>query len=194
MSLFEHNVLLIDEKVNAFKFENEYKVFDEENNQIGAINQRLTGGQKLLRILINKAMLPFTLDIVDTNGSVLAKIQRGWTFFMSKISIVDENGNTIGFIKQKFKLFKPTFEILAENNEPIGKITGDWKAWDFKIFDDKEFQIGTVNKKWAGFMKEAFTTADKYVVNIDSKNLSKEHRIAMLASAITIDMVLKEAK
>lgn len=194
MSLFEHNVLLIDEKVNAFKFENEYKVFDEENNQIGAINQRLTGGQKLLRILINKAMLPFTLDIVDTNGSVLAKIQRGWTFFMSKISIVDDNGNTIGFIKQKFKLFKPTFEILAENNEPIGKITGDWKAWDFKIFDDKEFQIGTVNKKWAGFMKEAFTTADKYVVNIDSKNLSKEHRIAMLASAITIDMVLKEAK
>ena len=194
MSLFEHNVLLIDEKVNAFKFENEYKVFDEENNQIGAINQRLTGGQKLLRILINKAMLPFTLDIVDTNGSVLAKIQRGWTFFMSKISIVDENGNTIGFIKQKFKLFKPTFEILAQNNEPIGKITGDWKAWDFKIFDDKEFQIGTVNKKWAGFMKEAFTTADKYVVNIDSKNLSKEHRIAMLASAITIDMVLKEAK
>ena len=194
MSLFEHNVLLIDEKVNAFKFENEYKVFDEENNQIGAINQRLTGGQKLLRILINKAMLPFTLDIVDTNGSILAKIQRGWTFFMSKISIVDDNGNTIGFIKQKFKLFKPTFEILAENNEPIGKITGDWKAWDFKIFDDKEFQIGTVNKKWAGFMKEAFTTADKYVVNIDSKNLSKEHRIAMLASAITIDMVLKEAK
>lgn len=194
MSLFEHNILLIDEKVNAFKFENEYKVFDEENNQIGAINQRLTGGQKLLRILINKAMLPFTLDIVDTNGSVLAKIQRGWTFFMSKISIVDDNGNTIGFIKQKFKLFKPTFEILAQNNEPIGKITGDWKAWDFKIFDDKEFQIGTVNKKWAGFMKEAFTTADKYVVNIDSKNLSKEHRIAMLASAITIDMVLKEAK
>ena len=194
MSLFEHNILLIDEKVNAFKFENEYKVFDEENNQIGAINQRLTGGQKLLRILINKAMLPFTLDIVDTNGSVLAKIQRGWTFFMSKISIVDDNGNTIGFIKQKFKLFKPTFEILAENNEPIGKITGDWKAWDFKIFDDKEFQIGTVNKKWAGFMKEAFTTADKYVVNFDSKHLSKEHRIAMLASAITIDMVLKEAK
>jgi uncharacterized protein YxjI len=194
MSLFDQNVLLIDEKVNTFKFENEYKVFDEANNQIGAINQKLTGGQKILRILVNKAMLPFTLDIVDANGSVLAKIQRGWTFFMSKISIVDDKGNTIGHIKQKFKLFKPTFEILAENNEPIGKITGDWKAWDFKIFDDKEIQIGTVNKKWAGFLKEAFTTADKYVVNIDSNNLSKDKKIAILASAITIDMVLKEAK
>ena len=194
MSIFEHNVLLIDEKVNAFKFENEYKVFDEENNQIGAINQKLTGGQKVLRLLLNKAMLPFTLDIVDTNGTTLAKIQRGWTFFMSKISITDEKGNIIGYIKQKFKLFKPTFQILAENNEPIGKITGDWKAWDFKIFDDKEIQIGTVNKKWSGFLKEAFTTADKYVVNIDSNSLSKENRIAILASAITIDMVLKEAK
>ena len=49
MSLFEHNVLLIDEKVNAFKFENEYKVFDELNNQIGSINQKLTGGAKNLK-------------------------------------------------------------------------------------------------------------------------------------------------
>jgi uncharacterized protein YxjI len=194
MSLFEHNVLLIDEKVNAFKFENEYKVFDESNNQIGSINQKLTGGQKILRLLLNKAMLPFTLDIVDTNGMTLAKIQRGWTFFMSKISIVDDKGNTVGFIKQKFKLFKPTFEIQSEKNEPIGKITGDWKAWDFKIFDDKEIQIGTVSKKWAGLLKEAFTTADKYIVTIESNYLSKENRIAILASAITIDMVLKEAK
>lgn len=194
MSLFEHNVLLIDEKVNAFKFENEYKVFDESNNQIGSINQKLTGGQKILRLLLNKAMLPFTLDIVDTNGMTLAKIQRGWTFFMSKISIVDDKGNTVGFIKQKFKLFKPTFEIQSEKNESIGKITGDWKAWDFKIFDDKEIQIGTVSKKWAGLLKEAFTTADKYIVTIESNNLSKENRIAILASAITIDMVLKEAK
>ena len=194
MSLFEHNVLLIDEKVNAFKFENEYKVFDESNNQIGSINQKLTGGQKILRLLLNKAMLPFTLDIVDTTGMTLAKIQRGWTFFMSKISIVDDKGNTVGFIKQKFKLFKPTFEIQSEKNEPIGKITGDWKAWDFKIFDDKEIQIGTVSKKWAGLLKEAFTTADKYIVTIESNYLSKENRIAILASAITIDMVLKEAK
>ena len=194
MSLFEHNVLLIDEKVNAFKFENEYKVFDESNNQIGSINQKLTGGQKILRLLLNKAMLPFTLDIVDTNGMTLAKIQRGWTFFMSKISIVDDKGNTVGFIKQKFKLFKPTFEIQSEKNESIGKITGDWKAWDFKIFDDKEIQIGTVSKKWAGLLKEAFTTADKYIVTIESNYLSKENRIAILASAITIDMVLKEAK
>jgi uncharacterized protein YxjI len=194
MSLFEKNVLLIDEKVNAFKFENEYKVFDEENNQVGAINQKISGGQKLLRLLLNKAMLPFTLEIVDENGNIQARIQRGWTFFMSKISILDDKDNTIGHIKQKFKLFKPTFEILSENNEPIGKITGDWKAWDFKIFDDKEIQIGTVNKKWAGLLKEAFTTADKYVVNIESNNISKENRIAILASAITIDMVLKEAK
>jgi uncharacterized protein YxjI len=51
-----------------------------------------------------------------------------------------------------------------------------------------------VSKKWGGLLKEAFTTADKYIVNIESNNLSKENRIAVLASAITIDMVLKEAK
>ena len=145
-------------------------------------------------LLINKAMLPFSLDIIGSNEEKIAQIKKGWTFFMSKIAILDHNGNVIGFIKQKFKLFKPSFEILDRNQEPIGKINGNWRAWDFKIYDDKEIQIGTVSKKWAGLLKEAFTTADKYVVNLESNNLSKENKIAIISSAITIDMVLKEAK
>jgi hypothetical protein len=42
--------------------------------------------------------------------------------------------------------------------------------------------------------KEMFTTADKYNVTLTDYNMSPEHKIAVLASAITIDMVLKESK
>jgi len=193
-NFFDSNSYFIDEKVNFLKFENSYQVFDTNGVKIGAVRQKLTTGQKMLRLVLNKAMLPFHLEIVNRNNEVEASISRGWTFFMSKISIQDAHGSTIGSITQKFKFFKPTFKIFNASETLIGEITGDWKAWNFTIKDSSNAQIGTISKKWAGAMQEIFTSADKYNVKIDPKYSHKEHKMAILSGAITIDMVLKESK
>ncbi|RQO30568.1 scramblase [Taibaiella sp. KBW10] len=191
---FESDSYFIDEKVNFMKFANEYKIYDNQAIQIGMVKQRLSGGQKALRLLLNKAMLPFHLEIQNHEGAVQSSIKRGWTFFMSKISVFDGNDTLVGTIQQKFKLFKPTFKIFDPHGIQIAEITGDWKAWNFSIKDAQGSQIGTVNKKWAGLAKEFFTTADKYNVTIDQAYPEDNNKILILSSAITIDMVLKEAK
>jgi uncharacterized protein YxjI len=194
MAFFDANNFFIDEKVNFFQFENSYKIFNEQGVQIGNVKQKLTAGQKFLRLLLNKAMLPFKLEIKDNSDKVLATVSRGWTFFMSKISITDSYGNNIGSIQQKFKFFKPKFTILNELNVPIAEINGDWKAWDFKITDANQSEIGTISKKWAGAVQEIFTSADKYNVSINGSFKDEKTRIAIISGAITIDMVLKESK
>jgi uncharacterized protein YxjI len=161
---------------------------------VGAIKQKLTTGQKVLRLLLKKPMLPFLLEIQNANGGVEASISRGWTFWMSKITIADPNGMVLGTIKQKFKFFKPTFLIYNPSEVLIAEINGDWKAWNFTIKDAKGTQIGVISKKWAGALQEIFTSADKYNVMISPDYLDKESKIAVLAGAITIDMVLKESK
>jgi uncharacterized protein YxjI len=191
---FDYNSYFIDEKVNFFKFENCYKVYNDQGEPVGMINQKLSGGQKLLRLLLNKAMLPFLLEIKDVNDNVVATITRDWTFFLSKITVTNPDGVVVGIIRQKFKLFKPTFKIYNTSEELIAEISGDWKAWNFKIQDASNNQIGTINKKWAGAMQEIFTSADKYNVNINTDFSSMENKVAILAGAITIDMVLKESK
>jgi uncharacterized protein YxjI len=113
---------------------------------------------------------------------------------MSKIVIKNAQGNTVGTIKQKFKLFKPTFKIFDPSETLIAEISGDWKAWNFTITDTSQNQIGTISKKWAGAMKEIFTSADKYNVSIDPSYSNLQNKIAILSGAITIDMVLKESK
>jgi len=193
-NFFESNSYFIDEKVNYFKFENCYKVFNDKGNEIGSVNQKISIGQKLLRLLLNKNMLPFQLEIKDSNGNLQTSISRGWTFFMSTITIDDSKGNTIGSIKQKFKLFKPTFKIYNKSEQLVAVITGDWKAWNFKINDSYDKQIGTISKKWNGAMKEIFTSADKYNVDLNSGYTDVSNKMAILSSAITIDMVLKESK
>ncbi len=185
----------IDEKVSFLKFTNEYKVYNEKGSQIGIIKQRMSGWHKVLTLLINKAMMPFQLEITDVNDQLQATISRGWTFWMSKIIVTDPNGIEVGLIKQKFKFFKPTFLI----NDPasghnIAQITGDWKAWNFTITNHAGAEMGKISKKWAGAMKEIFTTADKYNVSIDPNYAESNQKVAIVATAITIDMVLKESK
>jgi uncharacterized protein YxjI len=192
-NFFKNNDYFIDEKVQFLKFTNTYKVYDSSGSQIGVIEESMPAGLKFLSLILSKAFMPFTLDIADTEQNVLVTIKRGWTFFMSKISIYDGGGNEIARIKQQFKMFKPTFHITDLNDVSLAVISGDWKAWNFTITENGDKQIGTITKKWNGILKEAFTTADKYVVSINSETEGIK-RIATLATAITIDMVLKESK
>ena len=191
---FDSNSYFIDEKVNLLKFENSYLVYNDKAENIGSIVQKLSFGQKALRLLVNKAILPFKLEIKDANGTLLASISRGWTFFMSKIVITSGDDQVIGTVQQKFKFFKPTFRIFNHEDRLIAEITGDWKAWNFEIKDDAGLKIGTISKKWAGALKEMFTSADKYNVTLDTAYSNMMNKIAVLSAAITIDMVLKESK
>lgn len=191
---FETNEYFIDQKVNYFKFEAEYKVFGQDGNQIGVIKQRISTGHKILRLIVGKAMMPFLLEIVDMEGNLLAVIKRGWTFFMSEIAVLNGQHETLGFIKQKWALFKPTFHIMSANRTKIAEIKGDWKGWNFVISEANGDSIGTISKKWAGAMKEIFTTADKYNVSIKEEYKENTDKIVVVSTAITIDMVLKESK
>jgi uncharacterized protein YxjI len=194
VQFFKHDDYFIDEKVAFLKFTNAYKVFDKDGNIIGAIKETMSGFLKFLSLFLSKGLFPFRLDILDTDEKVLATIKRGWTFFMSKIEVLDSDGKILAFIRQKFKFFHPTFNILFPDESPVASITGDWKAWNFTIVDAGNNQIGTISKKWNGILKEAFTTADKYVVSVNPGAAEDEKKAAIVSTAITIDMVLKESK
>ncbi len=191
---FDNNEYFVDEKVNYFKFANEYKVFDSGGTQLGAVTQHVSGWHKFLRFIINKKMMPFALGLTAPTGETLLEIKRGWTFWMTKIAITDPTGATIGHIHQKWAFMKPTFHILDAEMTKLAEITGDWKAWNFQITDATGGAIGTISKKWNGLLKEAFTSADKYIVAVDPSLRENTQKVAILAAAITIDMVLKETK
>jgi uncharacterized protein YxjI len=198
---FDLGEYVIDEKISAFKFTNAYKVFNAGGVQIGAVEQqKVSGGAKAARLLLGnnvKAMQAFRLDITDMGGAVMAGVERAGISSGMKgirgIGIYGGSGQPIGSIKVLFSMLKPKMDILDPGGATIGRIQGDWIGWNFTITDANGVEVGAVNKKWAGAMKEIFTTADKYHVSI-SPRASGVHRVAIVAAAITIDMVLKETK
>ena len=52
-------------------------------------------------------------------------------------------------------------------------------------------EVGRITKKWAGILKEGFTTADNYILNV-SGEVSPDLRLMMLASAAGVDVALKQ--
>jgi hypothetical protein len=67
----------------------------------------------------------------------------------------------------------------------------NWRAWDFAIEDPTGAEVGRITKKRAGLLKESFTTADNYVLEI-SGQLSNDLRLMMLGSAAGVDLALKQ--
>ena len=193
-NFFATNSYFIDEKVKIFYLNNAYKIYNDRGVVVGSVNQKLTTQQKLLRLVMKKSMLPFNLEIINANNEIEATISRGWTFFLSRAQIYDSKGNIIATIQQEFHLFKPTFKIFNRSGDLIAQITGNWRAWNFIMKNSYDIQIGTINKKWAGLAQELFTTADKYNVTIDPKYANDQIKLAILATAITIDIVFKSDK
>ena len=190
---FENDKYIVSEKVAILKFTNSYDVFDSFGNMIGRVKQNMSAGHKAASLFIGKSMMPFHFDIVDLDDNVLVSISRGWTFWMSNIS-VSTGGQEIATINQKFAMMKPRFHINDINGQQIGEIAGNWHAWNFKITDNSGQEIGKIDKKWNGVFKEGFTTADKYQVEIDQAVKENTQKVVIVATAIAVDMILKEAQ
>lgn len=188
---FENNTFVIDEKIQALKFANEYKVYDAEGNALGAIQEVMSTSRKIGSLFMSKKNLPMNLEIRDAQGNVVASLSRGWTFLLPTLTLSDEKGAPVAKIKTKFGL-KVKFDVLDLSGNIIAKIQGNWTAWDFVISDASGNQIGSISKKFNGLAKEIFTDADKYVISIEPSVTDPTLRMAMASAASIVDVVYKE--
>jgi uncharacterized protein YxjI len=190
---FAGNDFFIDEKIMFFKLRNQYRIYDALANPIGGILQKKIFSYKLLRLFFKKTVLPFTFFISDEKQQPLITIKRGWTIWLSRIEITDNKGTVLGYIRQKFQMVKPRFKIYDTDRKLVAEINGDWKAWNFVITDKDHIKIGEIDKHWNGIMRELFTTSDKYHVSV-LPNISQLDKKLIIATAVTIDRILKESR
>ncbi|MRX70388.1 Scramblase [Flavobacterium resistens] len=187
---FEASNYFIQEKKS---YHNRYQIFNSKKEGVGSIKLKQTFRKKILKFVLGRAMLPFMLEIRSTNGQLEASISRKGISLISKTIISDSSGKKIGRIKKKISFFKYSFKILNATDEVIAEIIGDRKKRSFIVIDSSKSQIGTIDKKWATAIKRLFKTSDKYNVNIKTNCSHENEKIAILSSAITIDLIIKKS-
>jgi len=192
--LLNRNLYLVKEHLGIFKAANNFDILDPETNQIILLCREDNLGffTKLFRFSDYKRMTPFDIEIRTESGHKILTVKRGVSFFLSKVSVYDEKDNLVGLFKQKFFSIGGKFDVLDTNENVVCTLKGKWTSWDFRFMKD-DVELAHVAKKWAGFGKELFTSADNYMLQInDQVPADNPVRILILAAVMCIDMVLKE--
>lgn len=186
---------LIKEHVGMLKVKDAYDILDpKDGGKIGEAKEVVPGWIVFLRLLLNKQMLPTSVEITDAKaGRLVVRLNRGFTFLRAKVFIEGGDGTRLGYFRSKFFSFGGGFNVFDMKDEKFAEVKGDWKGWNFRFLDKDGAEIGTVTKKWAGLGKEFFTSADNYMISIkDFGPAQAAYNTLLLASGIAIDTIYKE--
>jgi uncharacterized protein YxjI len=191
--MFTQSKYLIKEHVSFLKLTDFYDILDPATGKkIGYAKETIGVLAKLLRLIIDKRVLPTTLGIFEGESQLVELKKKG--LFISQVHVYFK-GEYIAYFKSKLFSIGGAFTVFSKDNIEMAKIKGDWKGWNFTFSDTKGNVIGTITKKWAGIGKELFTSADNYMIDLDEGKNNSEALVAILVSAaLAIDVIYKEKK
>jgi uncharacterized protein YxjI len=140
-------------------------------------------GRQLLR-----SHRPLTLHVVDGGGQPVLEASRGFFWFLSHLHVRDGQGRPLGSLRRRFGILKRTFSIEDANGRQLAEVRGPlFRPNTFMIYrEDKE--VARVTKQWSGVMKEAFTDADTFRLQMNNRELGRELSLLLLATAFAIDL------
>ncbi|WP_133913705.1 phospholipid scramblase-related protein [Streptomyces sp. NBC_00582] len=192
-TLFSEPVLVVNQKAKLIELTNEYKVMDQQGNQLGSVVQV---GQSALRKIIRfvasiDQYFTHKLEIRDAQGRPVLLLTRPAKIFKSRVIVTRPDGQQVGEIVQQNVFGKINFAINA-GGQQIGAIKAEnWRAWNFAIVDHAENEVARITKTWEGLAKTMFTTADNYVLQIHYQ-LPEPLLSLVVATALTVDTALKQ--
>lgn len=194
--MFDKTNYLIKEKVAFMKLSDRYDILDPETNQIVAYaKESISGFIKFLRLLVNKKLLPTTVEIRDSAENLQFQMKRPPFIFGAKVSIFDKNLNPMGYFKSRVFTLGGRFDVYLNDGSKIADVKGNWSGWNFKFIDNQGNEIGLVTKKWAGIGKELFTSADNYMISVDERFKGNPDVMPLLIMAgLAVDLIYGEKK
>lgn len=193
-TLLERDLVVVRQKAKIIEVTNQYTLQDADGNDIGAVNEvGQSKAKKAIRLLTKMDQyLTHKLEVHDADGSVVLKLVRPAKIMKSRIEVTDGNDVAVGTIVQKNVVGKKRFSLDDPAGTALGELQGEsWVSWDFQIKDASGAVVGSVDKKFSGFLREGFTTADTYIVKLES-SLTGPLRTLAFAAAVAIDTALKQ--
>lgn len=192
-TVFTEPVLVVNQKAKLIELNNEYTVFDGEGRTIASVAQvGQSKARKVLRLVSSvDQFLTHRFELRGPDAVPQLVMTRPAKIVKSTVVVAKPDGTEIGRLVQENAIGKIRFAMVAGEHK-YGSINAEnWRAWNFSICDHTETEVARITKTWSGFAKAAFTTADKYVVQIH-KQLDDPLRTLVVAAAVTVDTALKQ--
>ena len=193
--MLEADKFAVKEQVKFLKSSQSYEIFDGDSGAlIGTAVETIGGLNKMLRWVISKALMPTRFEIREKPDDALVfVIRRGAYIFRSRVEVLNADGELIGFFKSKILTIGGGFHVYDKDGNHFAEVKGNLIGFNYRIrTPDKAVELGTVTKKWGGAVRELFTSADSYMVDIaDDLKDQPVAKMLTLATVLAIDMIFK---
>jgi uncharacterized protein YxjI len=188
--MLEKNTFVVKEKAKLLSSRNSYEILDEEGKVIGTAEQQTGGLAKLLGMVLGDP--PTQIDFREKPDDSLVFTVRRTGYLMKKVQVVDAQGAVVGTYKAKKFSLSGGFHVYDKDGKHFAEIRGKLTKSDYTFFHpDGKTEMGKVSKKWAGAMKELFTSADTYAVQIEPAfGEDPKTKMLILGAAVAIDALM----
>lgn len=194
-----HSKILVHQKFEiaelvGFETRNKYEILDENLRVIGFAAEQGKGALQLLMRHFLGHWRSFEIFFFNENRQLMLKAKHPFRWYFDRLEIEDASGRALGVIEKRFSIFHKRFDMISPEGNVLFEVKSPlWKIWTF-IFRRQGQEKATVSKRWTGFLAEAFTDKDRFLVNYQDPSLSEQERHLLLAAAVYIDLIYFEKK
>jgi uncharacterized protein YxjI len=188
--MLEQNTFVVKEKTKLLSSRNSYEILDEGGKVIGTAEQKTSGLAKALGMVLGDP--PTQIDFCEKPDDSLVFTVRRRGYLMKKVEVADAQGAVIGTYKAKRFSLSGGFHVYDKDGKHVAEIRGQLMKSDYTFFQpDGKTEMGKVSKKWGGAMKELFTSADTYGVQIAPAFADQPTaKMLILGAAVAIDCLM----
>jgi uncharacterized protein YxjI len=168
----------------SFELKNAYDVYAGGEAPVLRVQEQGKGFLSLCKRVFLGPLRPFQADVVDAqSGAPLLHLRRPFRWIFHRLEVTTPNGEKLGAIQRRWSWIRRIYVIEDAYGQVSADLFGPFlRPWTFELRVNQQ-PVGMIQKRWSGLLKEAFTDADNFGVDLQAVD---DPRMKALAFAATV--------
>jgi uncharacterized protein YxjI len=166
---------------------NRYELRDVDGQVVGFAAEQGAGFWAFLARMFMGHWRAFDLHVFDAARALVLRAHHPFRWFFQRLEVFDAQGQFLGALQQRWAFFTKRFDVQDANGQVVLEMSsGLFKIWTFPFLRNGT-EVARIEKKWSGFLSEAFTDADKFRV-VFLGPVSPVERRLLVAAGLFVDL------
>lgn len=174
----------------GFESKNRFELRADDGRRIGYAAEEASGiGQWFLRNLFGRCRKA-SIHLYDTSGQRVGRGEKPFRWYFHRMEVWDGD-RMVGAVQRKFSLLHRLFVIENHQGEEVMQLQSRlFRIWTFRLLFQGQ-EVGAIRKKWGGVLRELFTDADTFGVEV-APHVPTEVRKLLLVATFLVDFTCFE--
>ncbi|HEY3449566.1 MAG TPA: phospholipid scramblase-related protein [Myxococcales bacterium] len=176
----------------GFESRNKYSL----RTEVGEVGWAAEQSKDVLGFLLRQFLghwRPFEIHLFDRARQPVLRAVHPFRFLFQRLEVFHADGRPLGALQQRFSILSKRFDVEDAAGRVIMTVSSPlWRIWTFPFLRAGR-QVGVIEKKWSGFLTEAYTDKDRFMVRFGPE-LTDEERALLAVAGVFVDLLYFEHK